>query len=70
METISKVLVFAIVNTHQTHNEADGPLDVDTVVTVDSNQAGLATDWGELDEGRVVRHDAPQLFSPICDHPV
>ena len=67
---MSETLPFTVMNTNQTHNEADGPLDIDTVVAVDCDQAGLATDRRELDESRIVRHDAPQLFSPICDHPV
>ena len=56
--------------THQLHDRANGTLDVDSVISEDRDQTRRAAQSGELNIGRIIAHDSPQVFCSVSDHPV
>jgi len=58
------------VETHQSHDASNRPLDVDSLISVDADKTRLTSDDGEGDEGRVVGHDALELLKSFGDEPV
>lgn len=51
--------------TYQMHNTSDRSLDVDALVSVDSDQAALASDERERDERSVVDHSGLDVLQPV-----
>lgn len=56
--------------TYQKHNRPDRPLDVDTMVPIDRQQASLRADDGEVDECTVVVHDLLDVFPAVRQEPI
>jgi hypothetical protein len=52
------------------HYGTNCSLDVDPVVAVNRDQAGLTADGREIDKGAIVVHRLPDLIQPAGEHPI
>lgn len=56
--------------TYESHDRTNRPLDVDAVISVNRNEAGLAPDRRKVDKGPVVVHDLLDVLEAVGEHPV
>lgn len=56
--------------THESHDRTNRPLDVDAVISVNRDEAGLAPERRKVDKGPVVVHDLLDVLEAVGEHPV